>query len=252
MNRLQGKLALVTGAATGIGAAIARRFHEEGAQVLINDLRADAAEAVAEKVGGRGYAADVSDSASVTQMFGQIEHDYGRLDILVNNAGIGVDGDPELEKRMNEVPVKQVTEFSAGEPVTSHWDMTVQMSDEHWRRMIGIHLDGTFFCCREALKIMSPQMSGTIINMGSVMGSAGGAGASHYCAAKAGIMGFTRSLAREVASRNIRVNALAPGFIDTEMTQPLQASRRLIEAAHVMGRFGDVDDIAWGGGLPGQ
>ncbi len=245
MNRLSGKLALITGAAAGIGAAIAKRFHEEGAEVLVNDLHQDAADAVAREVGGRGYAADVSDSGAVARMFGQVEHDYGRLDILVNNAGIGVDNDPELEKRMNEIPVKQVTEFGAGEPISTHWDMTVQMSDDHWRRMLGIHLDGTFFCSREALKIMNPQMNGTIINMGSVMGTAGGAGASHYCAAKAGILGFTRSLAREVATRNIRVNALAPGFIDTEMTQPLQASRRLIEAAHVMGRFGDVDDIAW-------
>ena len=110
--------------------------------------------------------------------------------------------------------------------------------------MIAVHLDGTFFCSREALKIMNQQMSGCIINMGSIMGTTGGVGSS-YCAAKAGIMGFTRSLAREVVSRGIRVNALAPGFIDTGLTEPLAAARVLIEAQTPMGRFGDCDDIAW-------
>ena len=246
MNRLAGKLALVTGGAAGIGAAIAARFREEGADVIVNDLHLDAAERLAGEIGGRAYAADVADSEAVAQMFGQVEHDFGRLDILVNNAGIAMDNDPEMEKRFNEVPVKQMGEFAGGGPVTTHWDSTVSLSDALWRRMIAVHLDGTFYCSREALKIMNPQGSGVIINMGSVMGTAGGAGASHYCAAKAGILGFTRSLAREVASRNIRVNALAPGFIETAMTQPIQASRRLVEAAHVLGRFGDPDDIAWG------
>lgn len=245
MERLKGKLALVTGGGLGIGAAIARRFHDEGAQVLVNDVRLDAAEAVASEVGGVAYQADVSDSRAVARMFGQLEHEYGRLDILVNNAGIGAEGDPEMDKRFNEVPVKQVEETMAGGPVRTHWDVTVELSDEKWERMLGVHLNGTFYCCREALKIMNPQMSGNIINMGSVMGTAGGAGASHYCAAKAGIMGFTRSLAREVASRHIRVNALAPGFVETPMTQFIQASRRLVEMQHVLGRFGEPDDIAW-------
>jgi 3-oxoacyl-[acyl-carrier protein] reductase len=247
MNRLAGKLALVTGAATGIGAAIARRFREEGADVIINDLRQEAAEEAAKELGATAYAADVADSQAVARMFGQLEHDFGRLDVLVNNAGIGVEGDAELEKRLNAIPVKQTEEFASGEAIRTHWDVTAELSDEKWHRMIGVHLNGTFFCCREALKLMNVQMSGAIINMGSVMGTAGNAGAPHYCAAKGGILGFTRSLPREVASRNIRVNALAPGFIETAMTQPFQASRRLIEAQHAMGRFGEPDDIAWAG-----
>jgi len=245
MNRLNGKLALVTGGGMGIGAAIARRFREEGAEVVVNDLRLDVAEAVAAEIEGKALQADVADSQAIARMFGQIEHDYGRLDILVNNAGIAAEGDPELDKRFNETPVKQVEEIMAGGPVRTHWDTTVELTDEKWDRMLGVHLNGTFYCCREALRIMNPQMSGNIINMGSVMGTAGGAGASHYCAAKAGILGFTRSLAREVASRNIRVNALAPGFIETPMTDFIQASRRLVEMQHVLGRFGDPEDVAW-------
>jgi 3-oxoacyl-[acyl-carrier protein] reductase len=121
----------------------------------------------------------------------------------------------------------------------------VGLSDEEWHRMIGVHLDGTFFCTREALKIMGPQMSGAIINLASIMGTMGGAGVSHYCAAKGGILGLTRSLARELVTRNIRVNAIAPGWIDTAMTAPLREARGLLEAQTPMGCFGEPDDVAW-------
>jgi 3-oxoacyl-[acyl-carrier protein] reductase len=141
--------------------------------------------------------------------------------------------------------LQQVTEQAAGGPIRTHHDFTQTLSDEAWHRMIAVHLHGTFYCCREALKIMSAQPSGCIINMGSVMGTAGGAAASHYCAAKGGILALTRSLAREVVSRNIRVNALAPGFIETDLTAPIQEARPLIEASTPMGRFGEPDDIAW-------
>jgi 3-oxoacyl-[acyl-carrier protein] reductase len=137
-----------------------------------------------------------------------------------------------------------MAERQAGGPIETHMDLTVEMTDEDWHRMIGVHLNGTFYCSREALKIMNPQLSGCIINMGSIMGTTGGIGTS-YCAAKAGIMGFTRALAREVVSRGIRVNALAPGFIDTELTAPFDAARGLLEAQTPMGKFGDCDDIAW-------
>jgi 3-oxoacyl-[acyl-carrier protein] reductase len=111
--------------------------------------------------------------------------------------------------------------------------------------MIAVHLDGTFFCCREGLKIMNPQLAGSIINLGSIMGTAGGGGLPDYCAAKAGILGLTRSLAREVASRGIRVNAIAPGWIETAMTEAVSTVRPLLEAQTPLGRFGEPDDIAW-------
>ena len=245
MGRLDNKIALVTGAGAGMGAQIARRFREEGAEGIINELRVSAAQAVAGELGGLGIAADVADSSAVRTMFEQVNAEFGRLDILVNNAGFGfTPGDDETVRRVNEVPLKQQAEMEAGGPIETHLDLTVEMTDEDWQRMIGVHLNGTFYCSREALKIMNPQLAGCIINMGSIMGTTGGVGSS-YCAAKAGILGFTRSLAREVVSRGIRVNALAPGFIDTELTEPFAAARTLIEAQTPMGRFGDCDDIAW-------
>jgi 3-oxoacyl-[acyl-carrier protein] reductase len=128
--------------------------------------------------------------------------------------------------------------------VQTHADLSVEVSDESWHRMIAVHLHGTFYCCREGLKLMNPQLSGSIINMGSIMGTAGGMGLA-YCTAKAGILGLTRSLAREVVTRGIRVNALAPGFIETDLTAPIKGARPFIEGATPMGRFGEPDDIAW-------
>jgi 3-oxoacyl-[acyl-carrier protein] reductase len=244
MGRLDDKLALVTGAGAGIGAQIARRFRQEGAELIINDLRAEPAHKLAEEVGGVAITADVADSAAVRAMFERVSSEFGRLDILVNNAGFAFSGDEEQVTRLNEVPFKQLAEKAAGGPIETHADFTVEMTDEEWHRMIGVHLDGTFFCTREALKIMNPQLSGCIINMGSIMGTTGGIG-SHYCAAKAGILGFTRALAREVVTRGLRVNALAPGYIDTDLTAPFGAVRALLEAQTPMGRFGDSDDIAW-------
>jgi 3-oxoacyl-[acyl-carrier protein] reductase len=242
---LDGKVALITGAGAGLGAQIARRFREEGAELVINDIRADSARKLAKELGGIGIATDVADSNAVREMFAQVKSELGQLDILVNNAGFGFKpGDEETINRVNEVPFKQQAELQAGGPIETHLDLTVEMTDEDWHRMIAVHLNGTFFCSREALKIMNQQLSGCIINMGSIMGTTGGLG-SNYCAAKAGILGFTRSLAREVVSRGIRVNALAPGFIETELTEPFAAARALIEAQTPMGRFGDCDDIAW-------
>ena len=245
-QRLEGKLALITGAGAGLGAQMARRFHAEGATIVVNDLHLGAAEQVAKEVDGLALEADVADSSAVASMFAQVDERFGRLDVLVNNAGFAFDAqDPETIERFNAIPAQQVAEAAAGGPITTHIDMTVELSDEAWQRMIDVHLNGTFYGCREGLKIMNRQNAGSIINMGSIMGTAGGAGSSHYCAAKAGILGFTRSLAREVVTRGIRVNALAPGFIETALTDPIQGARPFIEAATPMGRFGEPDDIAW-------
>jgi len=246
MARLAGKVALITGAARGIGAAIAQRFADEGAHVVINDLDRAAAEATAAPLGGEALAADVSDSASVADMFAELARRHSRLDVLVNNAGIsGMESDPGRTQENIARSLQQAAEAAAGGPIETHLDSVLDLSDEEWRRMLAVHLDGTFYCCREALRIMAAQGGGVILNMGSIMGTAGGAGAPHYCAAKAGILGFTRSLARDVVTRGIRVNAIAPGWIATDMIAPLGEMLALIEAQTPMRRLGEADDIAW-------
>lgn len=246
MNRLKGKVALITGAGRGLGLAIAWRFREEGAEVILNDLRQDEAEVAAAQVEGLGIAADVSDSAAVARMFERVKVERGRLDILVNNAGInGVEGRPERASEFRRRVLTQAGEMMSGRAITTHLDSTVEETDEGWRRMLAVHLDGTFYCTREALKIMNPQMSGSIINMGSILGTSGAAGAAAYAAAKGGILAFSRAVAREVVTRGIRVNTVAPGWIDTELTRFLGETRPLIEAQTPMRRLGDADDVAW-------
>lgn len=246
MDRLKGKTALITGGARGLGLAIATRFHEEGASILINDLDEAEAQKAAAKLGGRGYGADVSDSAAVRRMFERVHADVGRLDILVNNAGInGADQSPERAAEFRRRALAQAGEMMTGGPVKTHLDATVDLPDEEWRRMLAVHLDGTFYCTREALKIMNPQLSGAIINMASILGTSGMAGAAAYAAAKAGILGFTRAMARELVSRKIRVNAIAPGWIETDFLRFMNEMKPLIAAQTPMGRLGDTDDVAW-------
>ena len=251
-DRLKGKVALVTGGGSGLGAAICKRFAEEGAIVFpadINEASARAVSAQCEKLtpGGGALVVDVADSGSVRRMFGEFGKKQQRLDVLVNNAGIGHRG--ARAAAFVEVMTKQAQELGTKGRIETHCDMTMDLSDEDWDRMLRIHLYGTFYCSREALKMMKGQggdlSRGKIINMGSIMGTSAGAGAIDYCAAKAGILGFTRALAREVASRGIQVNALAPGFVDTPLLDDMRAAYPLVAAATPLGRLGHPDDIAW-------
>ncbi len=243
MGRLDGRTALITGAARGLGAQIATRMAEEGAPVYVNDLSLAAAQASADRIGGFALACDVSDSAAVSAMFDDLAGSAGRLDILVNNAGIGgLEGDNAARERIARVAEAmqrgEVPEESLSSDVTD-------VTDASWHRMIGVHLDGTFYCCREGARLMLAQGGGTIINMGSIMGTFGRPGGAAYCAAKAGILGLTRALAHELAPRMIRVNAIAPGWIHTDMTDPLKPMHPMLEAQTPLGRLGDPDDIAW-------
>jgi 3-oxoacyl-[acyl-carrier protein] reductase len=177
-------------------------------------------------------------------MFAEVDRELGALDVLVNNAGIAVTA-PGDRDRLREKSDTRIMEMLSEQGVTTHWDITQEMTDEAWLRMIGVHLNGTFFCTREALRLMSRRNQGVIVNMSSVAGLMGLENVSHYSAAKAGILGFTRAVAREVGSRNIRVNAICPGFIDTPMTQPVSPLiRKGLIARTPLGRWAEPDEVA--------
>lgn len=224
--RLKDKAILITGAGSGLGREMALTFVREGAKVGVNDIRPESAQNVVTELktqGGNAVAlvADVSKSSAVKKLFADFVAAFGTIDVLVNNAGIA---------RAARYP----------DP-----GGTAELSDEEWHVMLATHLDSTFFCTREALKIMIPRHSGRIINLGSIAGTTGLAGASDYCAAKGGIISFTKSVAREVIPHGILVNCIAPGFIQTPMTAPIpEDMRKLVIEQTPMGRFGEPREIA--------
>ena len=218
---LTGKIALVTGAGRGIGAEIARTFAREGAAVIINyNGSKERAEKVAAEIiaaGGKAetYQCNVADDAACKEMIDTCIKSYGRIDILVNNAGITRD------------------------------DLLMRMSEEDFDAVMDTNLKGTFHTIRHMSRYFLKQKSGKIINMSSVSGILGNAGQANYSASKAGVIGLTKTAAREVASRGITVNAVAPGFIETEMTAVLSEEVKKASAAQIpLGHFGKPEDIA--------
>lgn len=212
--------ALVTGAGSGIGRAVAERLARDGYPVAVNDLRANAAEetvSAIRKAGGTAEAApgDVSDPQSVSGIFEKARGAFGAPDVLVNNAG-----------------------FLQQKPF-------VELTVEDFDRMISVHLRGTFLCTKEALPEMLARGRGVIVNMASQLGQIGGVELCHYSAAKAGIIGLTKALAREVSKRGVRVNAVAPGPINTELVANLSEQWRRSKAAELpLGRFGEPEEVA--------
>ena len=247
--KLKDRVALVTGGGSGIGRATALLFAEEGAQVVVNDLHLAAADKTLQEMGAAGthacaLAADVADSRQVRAMFSEIDRRYGALDILVNNAGIAVGPGEDLDERRRRSDTR-IMEMVAGEGVQTHWDVTQEMSDEAWHRVIGVHLNGTFFCTREALRLMSRRNRGAIVNLSSVAALMGLEQVPHYSAAKGGILAFTRAVAREVGSRGIRVNAICPGYIDTPMTQSISPlARKALLSRTPLGRLAEPREVA--------
>jgi len=249
--KLKDKVALITGAGSGIGRAIATLFAQEGARVIANDVNEKAARETVEALGAarsgaRAIRADVADSGEVKAMFAEVEREFGSLDVLVNNAGIGSAETSTADRdRLRERSDTRIMELLGGQGIQTHWDITQTMTDETWHRMIAVHLDGTFFCTREALRLMSRRDQGVIINLSSVAGLMGLENVPHYSAAKAGILGFTRAVAREVGSRKIRVNAICPGFIDTPMTQPMSdLMRKAVIGRTPLGRYAEPGEVA--------
>jgi NAD(P)-dependent dehydrogenase (short-subunit alcohol dehydrogenase family) len=215
---LAGKTALVTGAARGIGLAIASRLSADGARIAVLDIEREAAEAAAKKVGGGAIAiaADVTRTAEVDAAVKRVAETWGRLDILVNNAGI----------TGRSFPI---------------WEL----SDEDWARVIAVNLTSVFLCCRAAVKVMLGQGAGRIINIASIAGKEGNPTLVPYSAAKAGVIGLTKALAKEVATRGIFVNAVAPAVIGTEMLKQMEQSTvDLLISKIPMGRVGKPEEVA--------
>ena len=248
--RLDGKFALVTGGGSGIGREICLTFAREGAHVAVNDLRPEGIQETIKLMGeaaARAVAApaDVADSKAVDKIVADVVRRYGTLDILVNNAGIGEVRPGQDSEKMNSIAEKRLQEMMSGGPITSSWEATQNLTDEDFDRMLRVHLYGTFHCTRAALRIMEPKRYGRIVNMSSIAGTVGLEGVPHYCAAKAAILGFTRSVAREVGSRNITVNAIAPGYIETPMTSNIPPlMRQMWIMSTPLKKSGQPSDIA--------
>ncbi|MBW4721970.1 SDR family NAD(P)-dependent oxidoreductase [Saccharothrix obliqua] len=240
MGSIEGKVALVTGAGSGIGEAVARRLDAEGARVAALDVDSTGAELTAGLLRqGMAVVADVADSAQVDEAVRTVVETYGRLDILVNNAGIR--GGQEADDAFDRL-ASRLTEAGMGTP-TTELNATVNISDEAWHRMLDVHLGGTFYCTRAALRHMGA--GSVIVNVSSICGLTGCAHIPHYSAAKAGIEGFTRAVARDVAPRGIRVNCVAPGYIDTPLGDVMApVVRRDLTGQIALNRFGQPAEIA--------
>ncbi len=223
MKSLEGKVAVVTGAARGIGRAIAVSLARRGAKIAVCDVvlgeAAEQAAALCREAGGDAIIRElnVAAPAKVTEVFAEIAQSQGRLDILVNNAGIAIDG------------------------------LLMRTKDEDWAKTLDVNLSGVFYCCRAAVRhLLKATDGGRIVTVTSVVGEQGNAGQVSYAASKAGIIGLTKTLARELAGRNLCVNAVSPGFIDTQMTQDhVQGKAREELLARIpLGRIGKPEDIA--------
>ncbi len=217
MMNLEGKIALVTGASRGIGRAIAELLVERGATVIGTATSESGAAAISEYLGenGKGLALNVTDVESIEATLKTINDEFGAIDILVNNAGITRD------------------------------NLLMRMKDDEWDDIINTNLTPIYRMSKAVLRGMMKKRAGRIINVGSVVGTMGNAGQTNYAAAKAGVIGFTKSMAREVASRGVTVNTVAPGFIETDMTKALNDDQRAATLANVpAGRLGDPREIA--------
>ena len=241
-QRLRGRVAAITGGGSGIGAAICLRLAAEGAVVAALDISLPAAQQTVKAIGaGLAVEADVSDSASVDAAIARVEDELGPLGILVNNAGaVGLDH----VRRVAPLLERQREEQAAGR-VRTPLDALVRLTDEEWRSLLAVHLDGTFYCTRAAVRSMTAGGGGVIVNMASICGIEGCTGHPHYSAAKAGILGFTRAAAKELIVSGIRVNAVAPGFIDTtRLKGALDAGRQAAAARTPAGRLGTPEEVA--------
>jgi 3-oxoacyl-[acyl-carrier protein] reductase len=232
---------VVTGGGSGIGEAICVRLAAEGARVAVVDVDEHLAGVTAGLVEGVALVADVSDAGAVERAVEEVEAALGPVDVWVNNAGIQAVAHAE---RVNPRAEEQLGE-AAGGAVTTALEGLVRLPDEEWRRMLAVHLDGTFFGTRAAARSMARRGAGSIVNMASICGIEGCTGFPHYSAAKAGILGFTRAVAKELAVQGIRVNAVAPGFVEAPVARAhTDKLRAALRARTPLGRFATREEIA--------
>jgi 3-oxoacyl-[acyl-carrier protein] reductase len=235
---MNGRIALVTGGGSGLGAAISRRLAADGAYVIVNDLQSESAAKVAADVGGEAAPFDVTDSAAFTTAVDGAVAKHGRIDVLVNNAGIVHDRPEIRERSMANMAARM--EGRDPEPLAAVSTLT----DEQWDRMIKTHLYGTFYGTRAALRHMEPARSGSIVNLASIYGFVGSAGTADYAAAKGAIVLFTKPVGREVAPLGIHVNAVAPGFIDTPLLEPMADMKDMLLMQIPSARLGRAEEVA--------
>jgi len=224
MKLLEGKVAIVTGAARGIGEGIALKFAEQGANIAftyVSESSEERAKALKEKLSGfgvkaKGYRSNAGDFAQCESFVSDVVREFGTVDVCVNNAGISKD------------------------------NLLLRMTQEQWDDVIKVNLNSIFYMTKQVIRPMMKAKSGSIINMSSVIGLMGNAGQGSYAASKAGILGFTKSVAKELGSRNVRCNAIAPGFVETDMTSYLKEGEQAdkYRAGIPLGRFGTAEDIA--------
>ena len=249
--KLKNRVALVTGSGSGLGRAIAVMLAKEGAKIGVNDICESGMKGTVEILRGAGaetlaLPADVTKVNQVQEMFEKLEDAWGTIDILVNNAGLSLPSMwPGLIKLTNEKMLKAAGEFQTSGKMMESMKITSAYEDDWWLGIIDVSLNGTFYCTREALKIMESKRTGKIINVSSIYGISGGAGSPAYAAAKGAIVTFTQSIAREVIASNIYVNAVAPGFIDTPLLDNIDDVLKLgICAMTPLGRMATPEEIA--------
>jgi 3-oxoacyl-[acyl-carrier protein] reductase len=239
---LHGRVAFITGGGSGLGAAFARRLAVDGATVVVNDLSADAASAIAIEVGGDSAVFDVCDSAAFDAAVDKAVERHGRIDIMINNAGIAP---PRDDARFETSIANQALRMEGRIAEMAPTGAITSLSDQEWDRMIRVHLYGAFYGTRAALRHMEVARSGVIVNISSILGQSPSPGAAHYSAAKAAIIALTKSAALETAHLGIRVNAVCPGYIDTPLLSPFNEMMRAAVTMRIgSGRMGRAEELA--------